>query len=133
MPTPQIPDDIVTTPKQFADFASELLDTEVQQAVAIVVAIQEKYKHRPNTASNLNMLRDEALERLAAIGILATLDPAPCFHGEPPILEIIGKVSTNAIHTDGFDHEQKAFEVRKAVVRGEDYLGQKERPNSRKR
>lgn len=125
-------DDIITSGKQFADFATELLDSEVQQAVKVVVSIQEKYRHRPNTAANLEQLRDEALARLADIGILATLDPAPCFHGEPPVLEILGKVKGDPIHTQGLDHEQKGYEVRKSVQRGEDYLGQKERVNPRR-
>lgn len=125
-------DDLITSGKQFAGYAAELLDSEIQQAVSIIASLQEKYKHRPNTAGNLEALRDEALSRLADLGILATLDPAPCFYGEAPILEIVGKVTTDTIHTDGFDHEQKGYEVRKSVERGEDYLGQKERSNSRR-
>lgn len=125
-------DDLITTGKDFAGFATELLDSEVQQAVAVIVSVQEQYKHRANTAANLEMLRDETLERLAAIGILATLDPTPCFYGEPPVLEILGKVKGDSIHKEGFDHEKKGYEVRKSVQRGEDFLGQKERVNPRR-
>lgn len=131
MPTPHIPDDRIKSGKQFADFAIDLLDSEIQQAMAIVVSLQRKYAKRPNTADQLEALRDEALTRLADIGILATLDPAPCFYGEPPILEFIGKVNTDVIHKEGFDHEQKQYEVRKATKRGENFLGEKDRVNTR--
>lgn len=124
-------DDTIHSGKEFAGFATELLDTEIQEAIRIIVSLQNKYAHRANTPENLEMLRDEALTRLAEMGILATLDPAPCFYGEPPILEIIGKVAGDPIHTEGMDHEQKGYEVRKAVQRGEDFLGQKERANTR--
>lgn len=124
-------DHTITSGKDLAGFATELLDSEVQQVVAIVVGVQEKYKLRANTAANLEALRDEALTRLAQIGVLATLDPAPCFYGEAPILEIIGKIDNPGVHAE-FDHEQKGYEVRKSVQRGEDYLGQNERVNPRR-
>lgn len=119
------PDGRVRTGKQFAHAASDLLDTEVQQVIAIVVGdIQQRYAHKANTAANLEMLRDEVLTRLMEIGIIATFDPTPCLYGEPPELEVIS--STRSIdRRDGFDHEQKGFEVNRANMRGEDYLGQK--------
>jgi hypothetical protein len=91
-----------------------------------------KYANKPNTADNLERLRDEVLTRLSEINILATLDPAPCFYGEPPIVEIIGKVATDPIHKVGMDHEKKRYEVLKSKERNEDYLGQKERYNKLK-
>lgn len=121
--------DTIKSGKQLAGYATDLLDSEVQQAYRIIHSIQQRYARRPNTAANLEALRDEALTRLADIGILATLDPAPCFYGEAPILEILGKVKTDPIHTVGLDHEQKGYEVRKSLTRGEDFLGQKERVN----
>lgn len=115
--------------KEFAHYSMELTDEEVTQALQIIVNIQHKYATRQNTAGNLEQLRDEALTRLAEIGILATLDPAPCFYGDPPELEIIGKIKSDPLHTEGFDHEKKQYEVRKAVDRGEEWLGQKEPVN----
>jgi hypothetical protein len=44
----------------------------------VIVQVQRKYALRQNTAENLEMLRDEALTRLMDIGVIATLDPAPC-------------------------------------------------------
>lgn len=124
-------DDIIKSGKQFAGNATDLLDTEIQQAMQIVVALQRKYATRPNTPQMLDQLRDEALTRMAEIGILATLDPAPVFYGEPPILEILGKVGDIGFKAP-MDHEKKRAEVIKSKVRNEEYLGQKERPNSRR-
>jgi hypothetical protein len=119
---------IIHSPKQFVHWSDELTDTESTQAVKVIAEVQEKYKNRTNSVENLEELRDEVLYKLMEIGIVAEFDPTPCFYGEPPILEIKGKREMKY----GFDHEQKGWEVRRALERGEDYLGQKEQPNSRK-
>lgn len=121
-------DNIIKDDVQLAHYAADLLDTEARAVFDVVVAVQQRYQYRANNAANLDMLRDELLTKLAAVGILATVDPAPCFYGEPPIVEIIGHVGG----VKPVDHEQKQFEVIKAVKRGEEYLGQKERANARK-
>lgn len=119
--------------KGFAHAAADLTDSEISEVFKIVELVRTKYSGRPNTAENLEALRDEALTRLMDKGILATLDPAPCFYGEPPTIEIIGKIKEDTIfHTEGFDHEKKMYEVRKATERGEEWLGQKEPVNKRK-
>lgn len=130
---PNVPDDKIKSAKQFVHWSDELTDSEAQGAVKVIAQIQQKYAPMANTKENLEALRDEALTRLMDLGIVAELDPAPCFYGEPPILEIRGKVSTDPIHKHGFDHEQKQYEVLKAMERNEDYLGQKEQPNKRKK
>lgn len=112
--------------KNFAYAAMDLTDREITQVFQILSVVRAKYAGKPNTADNLDALRDEALTRLMEIGILATLDPAPCFYGDPPTIEILGKVKGDAIEKQGFDHEQKGWEVNKAKDRGEDWLGQKE-------
>lgn len=120
-------DDRISSTEGLAKFASDLTDYEVGKVGEVVGALVQKYSHKANTAENLNALRDEVLTRLADMGILATLDPAPCFYGEPPTVEIIGKVAGHDDHKYGFDHERKAHEVRKANELGEDYRGQKEK------
>jgi len=123
-------DDIITSTKQLAGFAQDLSDIEVGQVGKLIGKIQMKYGKRANTPENLEQLRDEVVTRLAEeMGILATLDPTPCFHGEPPIVEIVGKVSGHSFHKDGFDHERKYWEVQQANKKGEAYLGQKEKSN----
>lgn len=118
--------------KNFAYSASDLTDREITRIFKVVEGVRTRYAGLPNTAENLEKLRDEALTRLMEIGIIATLDPAPCFYGEPPTLEIIGKLANDPLYTDGFDHEQKGWEVNKAVEKGEDWLGQKETIDKRK-
>lgn len=125
-PNLDTPDDRISSTEGLAKFAMDLTDYEVKLVGEIVGGLVMKFARRRNTVENLDELRDEALTRLAEIGILATLDPTPCFHGEPPIVEILGKVPTDSIHKDGFDHERKSWEVREAIKRGEDYRGQKE-------
>lgn len=132
-PVPNVPDDRISDPTQFVQWAADLTDEEAKQVVTIILGdVQSKYQYKTNSKENLEALRDEALTRMAEIGILAELDVAPCFHGEPPILEIIGKVSTDSFHQHGFDHEKKSWEVNKAKDRSEEYLGQKEPANRRR-
>lgn len=110
--------------KQLAQIASDLLDSEVNKVVEIVIGdVQGRYARLPNTPSNLEHLRDEVLSKLMDVGIIATFDPTPCLYGEPPEVEII--CSTRIDARDGFDHEQKGYEVNRANTRGEDYLGQR--------
>lgn len=125
-------DDRISTGKEFAQVASDLTDEEIQKTIQIVNGIRMKYAGKPSSAKNLEAMRDEVLTRLTDINILATLDPSPVFYGEPPILEIIGKVSGDVSHKEGFDHERKQDEVVKAKELGEDYRGQKERYNKLK-
>ena len=118
--------------KGFAHAAGDLADSEIQRLFQTVEEVRLRYAGRANTAENLEQLRDEVLTKLMEQGILATLDPAPCFYGDPPVLEIIGRISGHVQNTQGFDHEKKGWEVRKSVERGEDWLGQKEGINKRK-
>lgn len=129
-PAHQMPvkDDRISTTTGLAKNAAELTDEEVMKVGRLVAQLVSKYGTRPNTPENLEALRDEALTRLAAeMNILATLDPTPCFYGEPPTIEIIGKMPNDAIHKEGFDHEKKQWEVREANKRNEEYRGQKEK------
>lgn len=128
----QVPDDRIYNERQFVHWNDELTDTEAVAVVRLIGEIQMKYANKPNTKQNLEDLRDEALTRLIEINILAELDPSPCFYGESPIVEIIGKVSSDPLHKYGFDHEQKKWEIDKAHDRGEDYLGEKESSKSKK-
>lgn len=128
----EIPDDKISSGKELAQVASDLTDEEIQKTVTIVNYTRSKYAGKSNTVQNLEALRDEILTRLSDIGVLATIDPAPAYYGEPPIVEIIGKVGTDPIHKYGFDHERKSAEVNKAKELNEDYRGQKEPYNKRK-
>lgn len=125
-------DDRIHSMKQLIHWSDELLDTESQMVGRIVGEAQLKWSNKPNSVDNLQELRQELLHALMDIGIVAEFDPTPCFYGEPPILEIRGKVKDDPIHKYGFDHEQKRWEVQRAIERNEEWLGQKEAPNSRR-
>lgn len=127
------PDDRIQSRKQFVHFSDELLDSETVQVAEIVMGLTKKYQYKTASKANLEALRDEALNRCAEINILVELDPAPILNGEPPVLEIKGKLAVDDIHKHGFDHEQKKWEIDKAHDRGEDYLGEKESLKSRKK
>lgn len=123
---PRIPDDRIKSEKQMVHLADELSDTESVAVVRLIGECQTKWARKPNTKENLHHLRDEVLTKLMERNILAEFDPAPCFHGEPPIVEIRGKIAGDPIHQYGFDHERKKWEIDRAHDRGEDYLGEKE-------
>jgi len=118
--------------KDFAHSAADLTDVEITRLFRVVEEVRTKYSGKPNTVKNLESFRDETLTRLMDIGILATVDPTPCFYGEPPVVEIVGKVQGDSSHKYGFDHEQKGWEVNKANERNEDWLGEKEAVTKRK-
>lgn len=127
---PNIPDDRVKDVKQLVEFASELQDTEVRKLAQVIAGVSAKFSQRLATPDNLEAMRDEILTKLAKIGILATVDPTPVFYGEPPTVEIVGRIGGTEQAVHGLDHERKMYEVKKAVSRGEDWLGQKESPDS---
>lgn len=120
----------VTSATDFVHKASDLQDHEAQAAVRVVKKAQIRWAGKANSVHNLEEMRKEVLEDLANIGILATFDPTPCYYGDPPEIEILGKVSGDPIHKYGFDHERKEYEVKEAKKRNEDYRGQKERNRS---
>lgn len=118
----------VNTEKDMAYLAEDLTDSEIVQVYRTIISVRNKYAGLPNTAENLDKLRDEALTRLMEIGVVATLDVSPCFYGEPPAIEILGKVEKS-----DFDHERYGYEIKKAHSRNEEYLGEKEPVNKKRR
>lgn len=119
-----VSDGIIRTERELAGIP-DLTDDEIQNVFATMVDINNKYMYKPATPKNLEALEDEIKTRLMNQGILVGVDPTPVLHGEAPIVDIIGKVSTDNIHKYGFDHEKKEYEVNKANSRREAWLGQK--------
>jgi len=127
-PTQKVDDGILRTPKQLAGaLTMELNDDEIKKVAIIIAEVQGRYAMRPNTPTVLEQLRDEVLTKLSEIGVAASFDPTPCFYGEPPIVDIIGKVSGDAIHQYGYGHEKEEWLVKRANERKEDFYGQKGR------
>lgn len=104
----------------------ELTDSEVQEVFAEIVRIQERYKFRTASRANLDSLQDEVLTKLHGMNVLASFDPTPLLNGEPPIVEIVGKIRADDIHKYGFDHEREYWEVQRANERGQDVYHEKE-------
>jgi hypothetical protein len=125
-----VADDRIRDRKQLVEFASELQDTEAEKVARIVYKASIKWSRRRASVENLEAMRDEILNNLAQVGILATVDVAPILNGEPPCVEILGHISGTEQAVHGLDHERKQWEVKKAHSRGEFYLGEKENPDS---
>jgi hypothetical protein len=118
----------VRSAKELSDLTMmELTDSEVTQVFQEIVKIQQKYATRQATPANLDSLRDEILTRMLELGIHANFDPVPMVDGEPPAVEIIGKIPGGAFDKYGFDHEKEQWEVQKAETRNEKFYGEKEK------
>lgn len=126
-----VSDGVIRTEKEMAGIP-DLTDEEIQNMWKIVVEVNNKFMYKTTSEENLRALEDEVKTRLMNVGILVGFDPTPILQGKPPILDIVGKVSTDPIHKYGFDHEKKGYEVNRANAQKEGWLGQKENPIKRK-
>jgi len=135
-PNADVDDGIVRSAKQFSDVLTlDLTDEEIGRAFEIIVVLKRKYEQKwrfadlsrlERIADELEIFRDEVSYTLAEeCGILATVDGTPIFNGEPPIIELMGRIPGTNFDKYGADHEKKEWEVKQATQRGEDYLGQK--------
>lgn len=133
MPAPRIPDGRISNTKQLVDNAIDLTDEEVKSVGKIWGELNQRYAFKANSASNLDALRDEALTRFAALGLRASMDVSPCLYGDPPVIDFVGRVAFDPIHEHGFDHERQQHLVIEANKRNEDFRGQKEPVNKRRK
>lgn len=139
-PTLPTDDGIVHTPKEFSDsLTQELTDDEIKRAFEMIMRITNKWhgKFVRRFGPHAIFTPEEALEALdefeeelkyelaTRLHIFASVDPAPVFEGEAPIVEIVGALPSHSIASEGFDHEKKTWEVQHATARDEDYYGQK--------
>lgn len=128
-----------STVSNVTDFSNamtlDLNDDEIKIAGELILSIRAKYVGRwrymsfdsvDHAVSELEKMRDELSTTLAEkLGLLVSVDGSPILDGQPPVIEIIGKIEGTQFANFGMDHEKKAWEVKKATDRGEDYLGQK--------
>lgn len=141
--SPNLPtsEGIIHTPKDFSgSLTLELSDEDIKRGFELVMKIKSKWESRfrskfndPSTfelddvLKELSEFEDEVRTRLAEeLNVLATVDTVPILDGQPPIVDWVGKLPGDALYSYGFDHERKEWEVKRATVRGEDYLGQKD-------
>jgi hypothetical protein len=127
---------IVTSAKEFSDALTlDLNDEEIARAFQIIARVRTKYKHRSFDNIEKGMMIVEEMEKevqtelAEKLNILARIDVTPMLMGNPPILEVLGKLPGDPVEKYGFDHEKKEWEVKRSTSRNEDFLGQKENAN----
>jgi hypothetical protein len=142
---------IIRSAKQFSDnLTLDLTDTEIKQALKIIITISKKWQARfrykfNNVAAYSHLSESQVMEEAAKLidqfetelhhtlaeklQLIATVDMAPVFEGQPPVVELIGALDTHSSAKYGLDHERKEYEVKKANERGEAFLGEKYEPN----
>jgi hypothetical protein len=132
-------DGIVSSEKELSDALTlDLLDHEIPELFKIVLQVNARYyyRHFDTIEQGVKILEEmerEMQQELAErMQILCRIDASPMLMGNQPILEVLGRLPSHDIAKHGFDHEQKEWEVKRASSRNEDYLGQKENPNSKK-
>lgn len=137
--SPSLPtqEGIVTSAKEYSDaLTMDLTDEEIRKSFSLIALVRKKYAGRSFDTIEQGIMIIEELEKeiqyelATGLNILARVDSTPMLMGQPPILEIMGKLPGDSVEKYGFDHEKKEWEVKRATDRGEDYLGQKEEPNA---
>jgi hypothetical protein len=133
------PDANITSEKAFSGAMTlDLTDDQIKEALAIVVPIKERYRDRfirmlgdpymdlDHVLKVVEEMEDELKTTLAErCNILATVDSTPLLEGQPIRIEWLGVLPGHEVNRYGMDHERKAWEVRRANERNEDYLGQR--------
>lgn len=140
--SPELPtqDTRVKTAKEFSGALTlDMTDEEIAQAYRIVVRVkskwQEKFRRKFNDPSAFKLddalkmieqFEDEIKTELAEkVQVLATVNTVPILEGQPLEIDWIGRLPGSDLARYGMDHEKKEWEVKRAVERGEDFLGQK--------
>lgn len=138
---------IMNSEKQFADsLTMDLTDEEIDSLLRTILPIRQKWQVRfINRFSNdpkfdvdkaMKMVDDfeDELKYEAATKhkVLLTVDVSPLLEGKSMCIDVVGALPGHTINTHGMDHERKEFEVKRAVSREEDWLGQKGNANAAK-
>lgn len=127
----------VWTPKQFSDgLTLDLTDDEIKRAFEIIITVCRKWRAQfaaklrhgnfsvEEAMRLLDNMEDELVTRLAeSMDLIATVDAAPVFEGQPPIVDLVGALPSHYSANYGFDHERKSWEVKRAKDLGQDFLG----------
>jgi hypothetical protein len=118
---------------------SDLYDHEIAKVGKIWRQLMAEFSHRANTRANLDELARRAHDEFLKVGLVIELNTAPCLIWNPrtgstgsPEIVVLGRVPGSEYTEQGvglFDHELKRHEVLTARDRGEDFMGQKEKPS----
>jgi hypothetical protein len=104
--------------------SSDFYDADVKKIGEIMAPIVRKYSHKKEVnEKNIQEFEKEVVERMAEAGYVVRV-----FFDKNGLLTVepVMRVSGSPEDKYGFDHEKKQHEVVNAVLRGEDYRGQKE-------
>lgn len=101
-----------------------LYDAEIVAAAKVVGQLTRKYGRRTwSSTASFNRLSEEleteATARLAEVGLLVEVKTLPMLVGQPPVIEITGRIDNSA-----FDHELKRHEVLKSKINNETIHGE---------
>ena len=118
---------------------NDLYDHEIARVGPVWQGLMREFSRRPNTRANLEELVKRASEEFLKIGLVVEVNTAPCMIMNPmtmqtgsPEVVIIGRAPGRDYVEDGFgmfDHELKRHEVLTARDRGEDFMGQRDKPS----
>lgn len=128
--------DTISTAREFSgSMTLELTDAEILRAFETTVSVINRHREvwrRKFPFDSYEQIADllEEFEKelsyklMESVNCLVRVDGTPIFEGQGPVIEWIGKMPGDALHTQGMDHERKTWEVKKAEERNEDYHGQ---------
>lgn len=136
-PTLPVDSGVVTTVKDFSDgLTMELTDDEIARALSIILPLRRKYRARfahklgdpffsiEKAMAMVDEMEDELIDRLAnELNAIATVDVSPLFEGKEMIIDIVGVLPSHYSADYGFDHEKKEWEVKRARVLNQPFLG----------
>lgn len=118
---------------------ADLYDHEIAKIGPIWRDLMTEFSRRANTRGNLEELAKRATERFQKIGLVVEVNTAPCMVYNPmtgatgsPEIVILGRIPGWQYEEEGvplMDHEFKRHEVLTARDRGEDFMGQREKPS----
>lgn len=115
-----------------------LYDREVADAVYLMRHFSEVASNMENNSTNLRELGKRIQDAYHGIGLITEVDMTACIlidpktgKSYPPTISIVGRVD-DPRNTKQFDHDEKQFEVRDAVARGEErHRGVREKVNKK--
>ena len=116
----------------------DLYDWEIQKVADAYAECNAMAMRTRNTQAAIRELGMRIQDVFLKAGFLVNVDMAPCLIMLPsgrtsgPSVEIIGRISDPYSEKE-FDHNEKEFEVKDSVARGEKYRGDKERVNQPRR
>lgn len=100
--------------------ALQLQDSEILEIRNLQMRLTNKYALRPRTEKVINEIESEAIHELASLGWIAHVDAFPLLQGEQMTISLLQRVDAEF----EFDHERKAYDVTKAVEKGETIHGE---------